>query len=112
MVAVDLFDELQTENVSGSGLGNREAFLSNMRRLHDDLSFLRVITGPSAALRAEGLGNEFSFCHIDGGHSDAEAYRIWEFYAAISRPGGLVAVDDYFDPAFSRRGESAVPAPP
>jgi hypothetical protein len=107
-VAVDLFDDLQTENVSGSGLGNREAFLSNMRRFHDDLSFLRVITGPSAALRAEELGNGFSFCHIDGGHSDAEAYADLELCAAISKPGGLVAVDDYFNPAFPGVGEAAV----
>jgi hypothetical protein len=107
-VAVDLFDDLQAENVSGSGLGNRQRFEANMARFHDDLSFVRTIAAPSANLHADDLGHEFSFCHIDGGHSMAEAYGDLELTAAISRPGGLIALDDYFNAAFPGVGEAAV----
>jgi hypothetical protein len=107
-VAVDLFEELQSHNVSGSGLGNRAGFIRNMGRFYDDLSFLTTVTADSAALRPEDLGSEFSFCHIDGGHSAAETRADLELSAAICMPGGLVAVDDYFNPAFPGVCEAAV----
>jgi Methyltransferase domain len=107
-VAVDLFDELQSQNVSGSGLGNRASFIRNIGQFYDDLSFLTTITHHSAALRPEDLGSEFSFCHIDGGHSAAETRADLELSAAICMPGGLIAVDDYFNPAFPGVGEAAV----
>jgi predicted O-methyltransferase YrrM len=107
-VAVDLFEELQGENVSRSGFGNRQRFEANMRRFYDDLSFLTTIAAPSNTLRPDELGREFSFCHIDGGHSMQEAYCDLELAAAISRPGGLIALDDYFNPAFPGVGEAAV----
>jgi hypothetical protein len=106
--AVDLFDGLQAENVSHSGLGNRAQFLANMGRFHDDLSPLVTIAAPSASLRPSDLGREFTFCHIDGGHSMEEAFADLELAAAISKPGGLVGLDDYFNPAFPGVGEAAV----
>jgi hypothetical protein len=108
LVAVDLFDELQTENVSCSGFGDRARFLQNMGRFYDDLSFLTTIAARSATLKPEDVGSEFTFCHIDGGHSAAEAYADLELSAAISTPGGLIALDDYFNPAFPGVGEAAV----
>src|SRR5688572_5987056 len=39
-IAVDLFDELQSQNVSRSGWGNHARFLQNMGRFHVDLSFM------------------------------------------------------------------------
>jgi hypothetical protein len=107
-VAVDLFDQLQSQNVSGSGLGDREQFIANMRRFHGDLSFLTTFTAPSASLQPSDLGSGFSFCHIDGGHSAAEAYADLRLCSAITMPGGLVALDDYFNPAFAGVGEAAV----
>jgi hypothetical protein len=107
-IAVDLFDDLQSQNVSSSGLGNQHEFLENMRRFHDDLSFLTTIVSPSARLRPDDLGSEFTFCHIDGGHSAEEAYSDLELSAAISMPGALVALDDYFNPAFPGVGEAAI----
>lgn len=107
-VAVDLFDELQSQNTSGSGLGDRARFLENMGRFYDDLSFLTTITAASSTLRPADLGTDFSFCHIDGGHSAPEAYADLELSAAISLPGGLIAVDDYFNPAFPGVAEAAI----
>ena len=107
-VAVDLFEDRQSENVSKSGLGHRARFVANMERFYDDLSFLTILAEPSSALRPDDVGRDFTFCHIDGGHSEEEVYADLELAAAISRPGGLVALDDYFNPAFPGVSEGAV----
>ena len=107
-VAIDLFDDLQAENVSRSGLGNRASFLENMARFHGDLSFVTTIAARSGAVGRDAIGSGFSFCHIDGGHSVAEAFGDLELAAAVSNPGGLVALDDYFNPSFPGVGEAAV----
>jgi predicted O-methyltransferase YrrM len=93
-VAVDLFDELQDHNESGSGAGNRAAFVQNMQRFFDDLAFLDVFAGHSSGLNPDELGSQFSFCHIDGGHSPEETYHDLELCSRILIPGGLVALDD------------------
>jgi len=107
-VAVDLFDELQDRNQSRSGAGNRQAFLQNMQTFFDDLGFLKVFAGHSSKLRPAELGSQFSFCHIDGGHSPEETYRDLDLCARILMPSGLVALDDYFNPAFPGVSEGAV----
>lgn len=107
-VAVDLFDELQDHNQSRSGAGNRAAFLQNMGRFFDDLEFLKVFSGHSSELRSEDLGTHFSFCHIDGGHSPEETYADLELCSRILMPGGLVALDDYFNPSFPGVSEGGV----
>lgn len=107
-IAVDLFDELQDHNQSRSGAGNRAAFLQNMQRFFDDLEFLNVFAGHSSRLHAEELGSQFSFCHVDGGHSPEETYHDLELCSRILMPGGLVALDDYFNPSFPGVSEGAV----
>lgn len=107
-VAVDLFDEMQDQNVSKSGAGSRQAFLRNMKKFYDDIGFVRVIASASTRLRACDLGNGFSFCHVDGGHSPEETYHDLELCAEILMPGGLLALDDYFNPAFPGVCEGAV----
>ena len=107
-VAVDLFEDLQDQNVSRSGSGSRIRFLEHMGQFHHDLSFLTTIAAQSHTLSADRLGRTFTFCHLDGGHSAGEAYRDLELAVAISQPGGLVALDDYFNPAFPGVGEAAV----
>jgi hypothetical protein len=107
-VAVDLFDELQEQNVSGSGLGNRARFMENMSRFHGDLGFVTAIAAASSTIDPKTLGRTFSFCHIDGGHAAAEAFADLCLSEAIVTPGGLVALDDYFNPAFPGVGEAGV----
>jgi predicted O-methyltransferase YrrM len=99
-IAVDLFEELQDHNVSGSGSGNEKGFLSNMQKFFNDLSFLQTIKANSASLSAEVLGSEFAFCHIDGGHTPDETYKDLDLCCRVLMPGGLLALDDYFNPAF------------
>src|SRR6266496_5082397 len=40
--AIDLFDDLQSENTSESGLGNKSEFLRNMSTYYENLDFVRV----------------------------------------------------------------------
>jgi hypothetical protein len=107
-VAVDLFDEMQDHNQSRSGAGNRPAFLHNMQAFFSDLEFVKVCPGYSSELKPEELGTEFSFCHIDGGHSPEETYGDLELCSRILLPGGLVALDDYFNPSFPGVSEGAI----
>jgi hypothetical protein len=60
------------------------------------------------ALRAQDLGDHFSFVHIDGGHSMEETYHDISLAAAISLQGGLIAIDDYFNPSFPGVSEGAI----
>src|SRR5262249_12655557 len=50
----------------------------------------------------------FSFCHIDGGHSAHETYKDIELCYHILLPGGLLALDDYFNPSFPGVCEGAM----
>ena len=107
-VAIDLFQDLQEHNVSRSGLGDRAIFLANMERVHGDTSFLRLIASPSAVVTPAQLGGGYSFCHIDGGHSDAETYSDLALCTEIAAPGALIGLDDYFNPTFPGVSEGTV----
>jgi hypothetical protein len=107
LVAVDLF-EMQDSNRSRSGAGNRELFLDNMQTFFENPDFIEIIAGFSSELKPEALGSQFSFCHIDGGHSPEETYQDLDLCSSILMPGGLLALDDYFNPSFPGVSEGAV----
>jgi Methyltransferase domain len=107
-VAIDLFEELQAQNTSHSGVGNKATFLRNMQWFFDDISFIRPITSPSADVKPTVLGSRFSFCHIDGGHTARETYSDMTLCYQLLMPGGLVALDDYFNPSFPGVCEGAI----
>jgi hypothetical protein len=106
-VAVDLF-EMQDSNRSRSGAGDRELFLGNMQTFFEDLGFIEIIASPSSELKSQTLGSQFSFCHIDGGHSPEETYHDLQLCSSILVSGGLLALDDYFNPSFPGVSEGAV----
>jgi methyltransferase family protein len=106
--AIDLFEDLQSQNVSHSGGGSKAAFLNNMSRFYEDTSFVRTITAASATIEPEDLGSGFSFCHIDGGHSATETDQDFALACRILAPGGLLALDDYFNPMFPGVCEGAL----
>ncbi len=108
-VAVDLFEDMQSENVSHSGSGKKDQFLANMRAFHgDDLSFMRVFPIKSSSLTVEDLGLNYSFCHVDGGHSDEETYGDLVLCSKVLRPGGILVLDDYFNASFPGVSEGAI----
>jgi hypothetical protein len=108
LTAIDLFEDQQNKNVSGSGSGDRGRFEKNMREFYPDCSFLRVIARPSGELTASDLGSGFTFLHIDGGHSPEETYRDLKLCHDVLADGGLIALDDYFNPEHPGVCEGAV----
>jgi hypothetical protein len=108
LVAVDLFDELQAHNVSESGSGCHERFMRHMHEFFGDTAFVECIAAPSGTLSPDDLGSGFSFCHVDGGHTAAETYHDLDLCSRILLPGGLLAIDDYFNPAFPGVCEGAI----
>jgi hypothetical protein len=105
--AVDLFEDGQAENTSGSGSGDRQAFVRNMRRFFNGLDSIEIIAGSSQQLTPEQLRRNFSFCHVDGGHSARETYLDIQLCEEILLPGGLLALDDYFNEWFPGVSEGA-----
>ena len=69
---------------------------------------MRCIAAPSNTLDSADLGDGFSFCHIDGGHTARETYEDLDLCSRILLPGGLLALDDYFNPAFPGVCEGAI----
>jgi SAM-dependent methyltransferase len=107
-VAVDLFEKPADEHIDRSWWGSRASFLGNMARFYDDLSFVTTIASPSANVGPADLGSEFTLCHVDAGHRAGEVYADLELCADVSRPGGLVVLDDYSSPAFPGVAEGAL----
>ena len=107
LYAVDLFEDLQKLNVSRSGAGNRKTFDNNMRSFFDDIAFVRTITRASHDLAPKDLG-QLSFCHVDGGHSRQETFDDLQLCHQAMIPGGIVALDDYFNVEFPGVCEGAI----
>src|SRR5690606_9542571 len=79
-----------------------------LAQFHPDLSFMEIIAAPSSTLTPQALGTQFSFCHIDGGHSRKETFDDLSLCNEITLPGGLIALDDYFNPFFPGVCEGAI----
>jgi hypothetical protein len=105
--AIDVFDDLQSRDGSSRDVGIRGAFLANLGGSFPTLDWLRVIAAPSATVRADALGPH-SFCHIDGLHSAEGTYSDMRLCADVVVPGGLVALDDYFNQRFPGVSEGAL----
>jgi predicted O-methyltransferase YrrM len=108
LTAIDLFDDQQDKNLSGSGRGDRRRFEKNMREFYPDSKFIRVIARPSGELTPSDLGSGFTFVHVDGGHSPEEVFHDLKLCYDILTDGGLIALDDYFNPEYPGVGEGAV----
>ena len=98
MYAVDLFEELGPNEAYGSGKNYREKFEEHMRDFFGPLDFLTPIPAASGRLKSADFSPQFSFCHVDGGHSPEETFADLKFASDILMPGGLLALDDYFNP--------------
>ena len=106
-LAIDLFADLQSENVSLSGAGDKESFMRNMRGFYNSTESLQLLQCNSADLNPSDLGYSFAFCHIDGGHSSEETYHDLQLCHEVMLPGGILALDDYFNPTYPGVSEGA-----
>jgi hypothetical protein len=105
--AIDVFDDLQARDGSALDVGLKGVFLANMAASFPTLDWARTIVAPSATVRAETLGPH-SFCHIDGLHSAEGTFADMQLCADVVVPGGLVALDDYFNQRFPGVSEGAL----
>ena len=96
LVVCDVFDA--ADNVSQSGLGDRDVFMRHMREAFSDLSFLRVHAQPSVSLSAETVGHDYRLVHVDGGHAARECLADLYLAASLIGPEGAIVVDDPFRP--------------
>ena len=108
MVAIDTFGTSAEATASGAMAADERTFRANMARFHGDASFVQVLATDSRRIRPEDVGAGFSFCHIDGGHSADETHHDLALSSAVCARGGLVALDDYFNPAFPGVSEGTV----
>ncbi len=93
----DLFEQ-ESDNISGSGLGDRAIFEKNMQRFFGDLSFMRIHASSSLLLTDSDIGTRSRFFHIDGGHSAEETLADLRLASETILPDGVVILDDVFSP--------------
>jgi hypothetical protein len=98
-VAIDLFSH-QHLNVEGSGAGDMERFMRNLRR-HADTSRLVLHEGDSTQLTAGHLlelgSGPFRLFSIDGGHTaEITAHDLATAEGALAE-GGIIILDDCFN---------------
>ncbi|HEX4275890.1 MAG TPA: class I SAM-dependent methyltransferase [Bryobacteraceae bacterium] len=98
LVAIDPFENSPADNIAMYGGGIRAKFERNFSGFYPDAAFLNVIGKSSRDVTAASLGGNFTFCHIDGGHSREETCHDLELCCEILVDGGLLAMDDYFNP--------------
>lgn len=108
MTAIDMFETAPTGKAYGSGASYRQQFEQNMRAFHEPLDFLDIVSGASGELKAADYPKTFSFCHVDGGHSPEETFADLDFASQILVPGGILALDDYFNPQYPGVCEGAI----
>ena len=95
----DLFGQ-QSDNVSGSGSGDRAVFEANMAALAPRFGGLDVFAMASDQLSAEQIGGPYRLFHVDGGHLREEALGDLRLGAAVLGPQGVIVVDDPFSVAW------------
>jgi hypothetical protein len=92
----DVFDQ-QDLNVDRSGGGSRALFEKNMARHNGETNF-RVFAKPSSQLTTDDTTTNCRFFHIDGGHRPLDVYTDLETADRALLAGGVLAVDDVFNP--------------
>lgn len=101
----DIFED-QSQNRDASGKGDRDIFLGNMRA-HANMAEgdMRVFAKSSQDLSLGDTTDNVRFFHIDGGHWPEIVLSDHEVAERALLPGGVVAVDDVFNPSWPGVGE-------
>jgi hypothetical protein len=102
-VAVDIFDDKHL-NVDGSGMKSGLAiFEQNVQKFAQSADDVRVVKADSLALTAQELrafarNKGFRLFSVDGGHTPEHVTSDLELAAAAIVGGGVVLLDDYYNP--------------
>ncbi len=103
----DIFGE-QRENVSSSGLGDRQIFEKNMNCFFSDKLKLQIFAKSSKNLNTQEIGNNYRFFHIDGGHDADEALNDLNLAANSIIEKGVIVIDDPFRPEWPGVSEAII----
>jgi hypothetical protein len=98
-LAIDVFDD-QDLNKDGSGKGDKEIFLRNLRRFGGDPGRVQILQASSLEVTpAEILGRigRPALFSIDGGHTAECAINDLRLADATVAEGGVVILDDFFN---------------
>lgn len=98
-VAIDIFGD-QELNVDGSGHGNLDKFLNNVK-LWSSIDDVVIHQGDSTKLEpqklAELAGGDIRFFSVDGGHTEEIVFSDMKLAEATLADGGVVIADDVFN---------------
>ncbi len=103
-LAIDVFD-MQRFNLDGAGDGNLAQFEANLARCGVDRAGVRSLRADSMTLTAEEVaalrpdeGGGFAMFSVDGCHMAEHTINDIRIAMALTRPEGLIFVDDYYNP--------------
>ena len=109
-LAIDLF-EMQSENTDRSGKGDRERFVDNLRACGCDPNSVVVLAENSLRVTPakiiELCGGRPRLFSVDGGHTAEVTKNDLRLASASVCEGGVVILDDYFNPALPAVSEGA-----
>src|SRR5581483_1645579 len=108
LVVIDPFDDASEDNAVRYGLKIRDQFEKNFAEFYPNAPFLTVMARSSANVTPADIGRGFAFTHIDGGHSREETHNDLRLCHELLNRGGLLALDDYFNPDHPGVCEGAV----
>lgn len=100
-IAIDLF-EAQDQNIDRSGKGDRALFERNVARFLDPAK-VTAVAGNSLQMSASDILSygAMRFFSVDGSHTTAATVNDLRLAEASLVPGGIVAADDLFNPAWT-----------
>jgi len=100
-LALDIFED-QHLNVDRSGEGSRERLTANLTRHSGSLDGVEILKADSLTVRPEHvlqrLGGPVRIFSVDGSHTAIHTESDIRLAAAVLAPGGVVIVDDIFNP--------------
>lgn len=110
-LAIDIF-AAQDLNLDQSGHGDFHIFRENLKRHAGNDSRLKVINGDSTTLNGKDITTAAGGClrlfSIDGGHLSHIVRHDLNSAAEAICEGGVVILDDYFNPEFPGVSEGAI----
>ena len=101
LLAADLFEELQSQNVDVSGYGDKQAFLAGLQSYGLDETDLHLLyTGSTEDIPFDWHLRKnfepFRLISVDAGHTAALTFNDLEVAFCNTLRGGIVILDDFF----------------
>ena len=111
--AADLFEDMQKQNIDGSGSGNSVQFNVSMKLANVTMSDIIVFVGPSQTIDSPRyfIDKElkpFRLFSVDGGHTKETALSDLLTIEKYTTDGGIVMLDDFLHADWMGVTEAAI----